>query len=433
VNPWVGIALVASALLGLLLVAKPCIASVGGSVELARKLVHVGMGMICLSFPWVFDELWPVGVLALVATIGLVVVRWVPGLRGGIGAALHGVERWSLGELLFAPAVALVFFLAKGEVLRFVIPVLVLTLADGAGAIAGTRWGRSKYVIGSSWKSVEGSAAFLFFAVACIAGSLLVFGDVAVEKTIWISLTVGLLATMAEGLADRGSDNLVLPLWVFFLLDRFLLMDSAGIMWRCAALVGLLVVVILSGKYSTLDGAALLAAGLLGYGLAVLGGVWFLVPVLGFFLIHLATSFRFGLMKDLRHGREPVFGVALATLSWAAAKPWVGEPVALLGCGLGAAAALVTTHASTQRYLKREGRALLELIVKVLVMVLGPVLWVLGSTEAWWLAGVAMLLALGAVFVDRRVEEKLGAGGRGCWIMRGMLALIGSMVALWML
>ena len=32
--------------------------------ELTRKLVHVSMGLVTLSFPWLFDEAWPVIALA---------------------------------------------------------------------------------------------------------------------------------------------------------------------------------------------------------------------------------------------------------------------------------------------------------------------------------------------------------------------------------
>lgn len=428
-NPWWGILGVATALLGLLVVAKPCVARLGASEELARKLVHVGMGLICLSFPRLFDEVWPVGVLALIATAGLVLVRVIPGLRRGVGAALHGVERWSLGELLFAPSVALVFWLAKGELVLFVIPVLVLTLADGAGAIAGTRWGRAKYGIGGSWKSVEGSTAFLICAVACVGGGLMVAGNESGEKVLWISLTVGLLATMAEGLADRGSDNLLLPLWVFFLLDRFLAMEVDGMMWRFAALVGLLVIVLVTGKFSTLDGGALLAAGLLGYGLAVLGGGWFLAPVLGLFVVHLGTTWFFGLTNELRHGREPVFGVALGTLSWAVLIPWLGEPVAMLGCGMGAMSSLVLMHAGTREYLRRPGWSPVELLLKGLV-VLGPLLWRIGSKEAWWIACAVVVLSFAAALLDRRLAASFGSGSRGSWMMRGLLALLVSSVAL---
>ena len=37
--------------------------------ELTRKAVHVGMGLIALSLPWLFDRTWPV--MALCGGLGL--------------------------------------------------------------------------------------------------------------------------------------------------------------------------------------------------------------------------------------------------------------------------------------------------------------------------------------------------------------------------
>ena len=122
--------------------------------ELARKAVHVGMGLICAAFPWIFDRPLPVWILAALSLVPLLALRILPALRAGLGSVLHGVKRPSYGEVLFAPAVALVFQLA-GEAVIYVIPICVLTLADTAGALAGTRWGRHPYRAGEGSKSAE--------------------------------------------------------------------------------------------------------------------------------------------------------------------------------------------------------------------------------------------------------------------------------------
>jgi len=430
VNPWLGIAAVCGTLVILLAMVGGLGRWCGWPAELSRKVVHVTMGLVCLSFPWVFDEAWAVGVLALVASAGLFAIREIPALRARLGGALHGVRRSSLGELLFAPAVALVFWLSQGRVELFLAPVLVLALADAAGALAGTRWGRSRYGSGSGWKSVEGSAAFLLLAIACVAGPLLAAGRLDPEKVVWIALSVGLLATMAEGLSDGGSDNLVLPLWVFFLLERFVGMDERMLVVRCGIVVAVLLVVVLGGRWSTLDGAALLAAGLLGYGLAILGGPWFLAPALAVFAVHLVTSWQGGLGKELRHGREPVFGVALATLPWAAARPWIGHDAALLGCAVGAAAMLMMLHVGTRRYLCRKGLAPCGCAAK-LALVMVPALWVIGRSAAWWVALAGLVLAVAASWAFDRVSTVWGRDAVGIRLTRGGFALAPSLVALW--
>ncbi len=92
-NPWLGIALVLGALVILLggvgALGRRC----GWSAEVSRKLVHVSMGLVCLSFPWVFGAAWPVAVLAVLASLALLGVRRLPVLRSRLGGALHGVGR----------------------------------------------------------------------------------------------------------------------------------------------------------------------------------------------------------------------------------------------------------------------------------------------------------------------------------------------------
>ena len=67
-NPWLGIAMVLSVLIGLVgalafwrRLAEP-------HVEVTRKLLHIGMGLVALTFPWLFTEFWPIVVLAVIGT-----------------------------------------------------------------------------------------------------------------------------------------------------------------------------------------------------------------------------------------------------------------------------------------------------------------------------------------------------------------------------
>ncbi|MCU0750187.1 MAG: hypothetical protein MUF13_11645, partial [Akkermansiaceae bacterium] len=154
---WVGIAAVLVILGGGMPVVRILTKRSGTSAEVSRKAVHIVMGMVCMTLPWWFARPEPVWALAVIATIPLMFLRLVPALREGLGSTLHGVKRPSYGEVLFAPAVALVFDLAAGDPFLFCIPVAVLTLADAAGALGGTRWGRHRYGAGEGFKSFEGS------------------------------------------------------------------------------------------------------------------------------------------------------------------------------------------------------------------------------------------------------------------------------------
>src|SRR5436190_24389958 len=100
-NPLVGIAFVL-VVLGVLLTGVKRLQRRGFvDAETARKCVHLGMGSVCVSFQWIFHQLWPVWALAALAVTALGLLRCVPWLRREIGGVLHDVNRASFGELYF--------------------------------------------------------------------------------------------------------------------------------------------------------------------------------------------------------------------------------------------------------------------------------------------------------------------------------------------
>src|SRR5688572_15413048 len=163
-NPFVAIALVLAVLGGLMLAVRWAQRRFGLHAELSRKLVHVLMGLVCLTFPWLFREAWPVWTLAGMAVVGLGAIRLLPAIKSKLGQVLGGVERESWGELLFPLAVAFVFALSCGNTILFCVPVLILSLADAMAALIGRRYGFARYETDDGWKSLEGSAAFFLVA-----------------------------------------------------------------------------------------------------------------------------------------------------------------------------------------------------------------------------------------------------------------------------
>lgn len=157
-NPFLGILIVAIAFALLMGVVGWLRQRCGLQPELSRKAVHVGMGLVTLSFPWLFQEFWPVGLLAGGFILALLAIRFVPPLRAKLGGVLGGVERESWGEFLFPISVAFIFWLARGNTLLFFVPVLTLSLADALAALIGQRYGLARYAL------VLVSAAIVIFA-----------------------------------------------------------------------------------------------------------------------------------------------------------------------------------------------------------------------------------------------------------------------------
>jgi phytol kinase len=186
--------------------------------EGGRKLVHVGMGVIALPFPWIFTDSRPVWLLAAAAIAVLGAVRLVPTLALRFGGVLSGIGRPSLGEIFFPLGVALAFMLARGDAAAFCGAVGVLAFADTTGALVGIRWGRIRYSVAGSRKSLEGSAAVWASASACVAIAYAALGPKTWEAGLAGGVLIGLAVASVEAVSSYGLDNLLLPALVVELM-----------------------------------------------------------------------------------------------------------------------------------------------------------------------------------------------------------------------
>lgn len=261
--------------------------------EIRRKVVHMAMGLAVLAFPWVFDSVVPVAVLCGLSLAVLGWIRYREGREGFRGVAvLHAVGRASLGDVLFPLAVVAVFWLSlrhEGGVARvlYLVPILILTVADAAGALVGTRYGVKTFASLSGWKSAEGCLTFFISAFLGAHIPLLLMTDTGRAESLLIACILALVVMMFEAISTRGLDNLIVPLAAALLLERFIDLDIAALAWRLVGAAGLFGLVFCLRRGSSLDGGALLGAVLFGYGCWALGGWRFVIPPMILFGEHL--------------------------------------------------------------------------------------------------------------------------------------------------
>jgi phytol kinase len=302
--------------------------------ELLRKLLHVGMGLTTLSFPWLFDDSWPVLVLGALSVLLLLGMRLFPGLKAGVGQVVGGVARFSLGEIYFPLAVAVLWLLyvhgapdptsispvqktgSGRRLLLYLIPVLLLTVSDALAALVGVRYGSHPYVTLEGTKSHEGSVAFFLSAFLCVHLPLLLVGDRGRPETVLIALLLALVATMFEAIAWAGLDNLVLPLVAHLLLVLYWRFSVGALAARLAVTAGLFGLALLVARWTALRGSAVLAAVLVGYICWGLGGWRWLTPPLVLFAAYVLLSSRNASNKDTTHNVHGVLCVASAGLAW---------------------------------------------------------------------------------------------------------------------
>ena len=130
------------------------------SPEGARKLFHVAMGTMTLSFPWLFIDPTPVLLLAGLCCVWFESVRRLTWFARHCGPVLSAVARPGRGEIYFVLGTALTFLLCGGNALAFVLPMAILTWADTAAALVGQRLGGRPGALRIGGKSLAGSGAF---------------------------------------------------------------------------------------------------------------------------------------------------------------------------------------------------------------------------------------------------------------------------------
>ena len=255
--------------------------------EVRRKGVHVGMGLVTLSFPWLFTTHWPVAFLAMSAVVALSILRSQQRAQS-LGQLLHAVSRTSFGEIYFPIAVYLVFLGSNGQRVLFLVPILILTLADAAAALVGVRYGQTSYRVTDGKKSAEGSLTFLTLAFFLTIIPLLLMTDLSHEHIVLIAFMLALLLTLLEAVAWRGLDNIFVPLGALALLQFYFQLSTPALLVRLIVLLVLALFVFGWRRRTTLQGGALLAAALMAYAFWALGDVrWVAAPVL-FFLSYTA-------------------------------------------------------------------------------------------------------------------------------------------------
>ena len=419
--------------LGLLLGGVHCLGyTTWCGAELRRKLVHVGMGLLTISFPWLFHERWPVWLLAIFATVALGGIRLNKALRQTVGRALHDVERSSWGDICFPWAVAVIFWLANGDAVTFGVPILLLTFGDAAGALTGVRYGKTGFSTPEgNTKSIEGSVAVFGVSFLCAHLPLLLMTSMGRAESVCASMTLALLVTLLESVAVRGLDNLLIPLGAFFLLQFYRNMEAAALLSLFGITTGMLGVMVLTRKWNGLDAGAILGGALLGYASFTLGGWLFLLPLFGFYGRHLFSVTLRPHLRSYRHGITAILSLT------ASAIPWIGGQFAEGSIRLLPFTLALCLHCAVNRdggvirgVLKPTIRSLLESCVVAILFCIGPVIPFLKTQQMAQVLVGSIVLVPCILLCCRRIlpreDDGVYAINEERFFLQGLLALVGS-------
>ncbi len=432
-NPILGMSLV----MGILTLSMSVLSYIkkksGCEPELIRKALHVLMGFVTLSFPFLFNESWPVVALSVTTAIILSLVGKLKMLTSW-GCVLKADGRQSYGHICFPVAIGILFTLTLGQPLFFCIPVLILTLADAVSALVGIKYGAHKYNTVDGTKSTEGSLAFFTFALLGTLIPLDLFTALPADTTLFISLIMGILAMLFEGVAWRGFDNIAIPLGALLVLKTHIGLPSGELATRLMMLAIILSFTIAWKHKTTLTGSAVLGVALFSYTSFVVGGLpWMTMPLVVFSCYRWCMPARFQTIENT-HSMYAILSVASTGLIWLCSSYFSGKSEYLYPYTLAFAvhaAIIMVAHVHSRGFNASRLLVLLNGTLRSWVLLFVPFLILAGfSKQAVLLTVVAPLcIALPVLaFYFSQQDPTKSLTGKTRWFKQAMFAILGSLI-----
>jgi phytol kinase len=210
--------------IGLLLIFNELIyRRLGLKGEITRKFAHFTATLSTVTFPYLFTDHRYVLVLALIFFIILFISR-----NGTQLKSIHDIERKSVGSYLLPLSIYLTFLISNllDNKLLYILPIIILAVSDPMAGILGINLKKNNHKIEifgiKTKKTFLGSGSFFLssFIISIIA---LYFNRMIFDfKTFWLALAIAVVATSAELISWRGSDNLFIPMSVIAMMILFL-------------------------------------------------------------------------------------------------------------------------------------------------------------------------------------------------------------------
>jgi phytol kinase len=205
---------------GLLVAAEALRRRFGVAPELTRKLIHIGAGMWIFGILALFDR-WQIGIIPFAGFIGVNALLY----RYRLVKAMDANDS-SPGTIYFALVITLLFALLwrpEGPIDR--VPaaaagIMAMTWGDALAALFGRRYGRRRYTIAGSTRTLEGSAVMFAASAVAMALTLLLLPGSALAplapplgagRALAAAVLGAAAATLAEAVSPHGTDNLSVP------------------------------------------------------------------------------------------------------------------------------------------------------------------------------------------------------------------------------
>jgi phytol kinase len=179
----------------------------GYSTEFTRKLIHIAVGMWAFGTVLLFEQ-W---CFAIIPPLSFVVLNYISH-RQEIFKSVETGEKGNLGTVYFPISFAIILCLFWERPNFLVASLMPMTWGDALAAILGRRYGRRKYSVLGSTRSLEGSLAMFLFSWLATFLALYLLPPLGWQMSLFYSLVVAVFATLVEALSPWHIDNLTAPL-----------------------------------------------------------------------------------------------------------------------------------------------------------------------------------------------------------------------------
>ncbi|MFW6176670.1 MAG: diacylglycerol/polyprenol kinase family protein [Thermoplasmatota archaeon] len=188
---------------------------------LNRKVLHIGVGNILFLLP-LFET--RIAMAGLAAAPFILITFLISPYSPFKTVSKTSSKGHRLGLVYYAISWTILASIFFNNLVIIAVGIAAMSYGDGFASLIGVKYGKRNYNIFGDDKSIEGSIAMFIFTSITIIIALLYYSDFSYQ-ILFIIPIVGLIATLVEGTAYRGIDNLAVSLstaFSFYLLTYLL-------------------------------------------------------------------------------------------------------------------------------------------------------------------------------------------------------------------
>lgn len=182
--------------------------------ENARKFIHIGVCHWWIVASFLVENVY----YALLPTILFVFLNYASYRWQLVKSIERKSGKQDLGTVYYALSLFILVLLSWEDSYRqnaALIAVLILGYGDGLAAVIGKNWGRGKFAVMGSSKSVTGCLTML---VTSGSVAYIVLKTMNYDSAIYLSILLAIIATLLEAFTPKGFDNLSVPIVIYFVI-----------------------------------------------------------------------------------------------------------------------------------------------------------------------------------------------------------------------